>query len=122
MALEYASKGIVFQIVLPYYVETKLIKNFDFRTFKFTIIPVSGYVEACMKTVGIEWKTYGHWSHKIIGFLMEECVWLFGGKFFGKIAFWYQKKLYLWSQEKMKQYDANGNYIGINNNNNDSHV
>ena len=78
-----------------------------------TLITASSFVEACIKTVGIEWKTYGHWSHKIIGLFMDECVLWFGSRVFGKLIFQFQKELYIWSQEKMKHHDDNRNYNGV---------
>ncbi len=67
MSVEYESKGIIIQTVLPNLVNTKLVSE-DFKVPFFTITP-EDCVSSAIKTVGIETFTYGHWRHKLLAYI-----------------------------------------------------
>jgi len=69
LQLEYEDKGIIIQSVLPNFVATKLSK---IRPGLISPKP-NDYVNNAIKTVGIESRTYGYWTHKVVGFF-QDCV------------------------------------------------
>lgn len=68
---EYKDKGIIVQSVLPSYVSTKMSK---IRKASFLVPTPSDYVAAALKTVGIESRTYGYWTHKLQGFVQDHII------------------------------------------------
>ncbi|KAI1290184.1 Very-long-chain 3-oxoacyl-CoA reductase-A [Halotydeus destructor] len=82
LSMEYGSKGIVFQSVLPAYVATKMSK---IKKTSLLVPSPSAYVKAALKTAGVETRTYGYWSHKLQGFVTDYIlVGLFGVEFYLK--------------------------------------
>jgi len=67
---EYSGKNITIQSVLPQFVSTNMSKM---RRATLMVPKPKDYVEAAMKTVGFESRTYGYAPHKFVGFLMD-CV------------------------------------------------
>ena len=67
--IEYKDKGIVIQSVLPSFVAT----NMSRLRPSFTVPSARDYVNQAIKTVGIESRTYGCLSHKMLG-LMQDIV------------------------------------------------
>ncbi|XP_033638686.1 very-long-chain 3-oxoacyl-CoA reductase-like [Asterias rubens] len=63
---EYASKGIIFQSVLPFFVSTKLSK---IRRASLTVPTPTGYVRSALATLGIEDRTNGCLIHSIQGWV-----------------------------------------------------
>ncbi|XP_054159866.1 uncharacterized protein LOC128958076 [Oppia nitens] len=84
LSIEYASKGIVIQTVVPNQVKTKLTTNVDMPLISVT---PEDYVSAAIKTVGIENYTYGHWKHKLLAFLANLGISFIGRQNFSKMAF-----------------------------------
>jgi len=85
LALEYARKNITIQSVLPSFVSTKMSK---IRKTSIMVPSPSDYVRSAMQTVGIETRTYGYPSHKLLGFVLDNIVGnLFGADFNSKIIF-----------------------------------
>ena len=84
MEMEYGHLNITIQSVLPGFVATNMS-----RIRKPTLMAPrpKDYVEAQMKTVGLETRTYGYPSHKALGFLFD-CVInnLLGPLFISKIV------------------------------------
>lgn len=73
---EYASKGIIVQSVLPHLVATKLSK---IKKPSFFIPTPEAFVKGAIKTIGVENRTYGYWSHKLQGFGMDQVIYnIFG--------------------------------------------
>jgi len=73
---EYAHRNIVIQSILPAYVSTKMSK---IRKSSVMVPTPREYINAQMKTVGFEKRTYGYWAHKAQGFLIDSIVYtLFG--------------------------------------------
>lgn len=70
LQVEYAEKGIVVQSVLPAYVSTKMSK---IRKASLLVPTPSTYVRSALKTVGVEARTYGFWSHKLQYFVLD-CI------------------------------------------------
>lgn len=73
---EYKEKGIIIQSVLPHLVATKLSKIKKPSLF----IPTpANFVKGAMKTIGLENRTYGYWSHKLQGFGLDQILYnIFG--------------------------------------------
>lgn len=63
LAQEYSKSGVIVQCVLPGYVVTKMSKIR--KTNFFTPTPME-FVQASLKTVGIEAHTVGYWPHNIM--------------------------------------------------------
>jgi len=85
LQVEYASKGIIIQSVLPSYVATKMAK---IRKATLLAPTPSSYAKGALATVGLEGRTYGFWSHKIQGFVQDHLIARFLGVYFmSKIAF-----------------------------------
>ena len=81
---EYQDKGIIIQSVLPSYVVTKLSK---IRKPSFLVPSASSYVRGAMKTIGVESRTYGYWTHKLQGFVQDHILaGIFGPEVIVKIA------------------------------------
>nr|XP_002733503.1 PREDICTED: estradiol 17-beta-dehydrogenase 12-B-like [Saccoglossus kowalevskii] len=68
LQIEYASKGIIVQSVLPFFVTTKLSRIR--HTSLFTPNPTQ-YVRSALGTVGLEQRTNGCLSHSIQGYINE---------------------------------------------------
>ena len=68
---EYEKKGIIVQSVLPSYVATKMSK---IRKTSFLVPNAKEYVKGAMKTIGVESRTYGYWTHKIQGFVQDQVI------------------------------------------------
>lgn len=66
---EYKNEGIVIQSVLPAFVSTKMSN----LSPSFFIPTPKQYVSEALKTVGIESRTYGYWTHKMMGFF-QDCI------------------------------------------------
>lgn len=82
---EYASKGIIVQSVLPSYVATNMSK---IRKATFLVPTPSAYVKGTLRTVGVEDRTYGYWTHKLQGFVQDRIIaGIFGDKAMTKLAF-----------------------------------
>jgi len=83
--LEYADKGIVIQSVLPAFVSTNMSK---IRRTSLLVPSAKDYVQSALKTVGVEPRTYGYWSHKLQGFV-QDCLIsnIIGPQFNVKLAF-----------------------------------
>ena len=60
--LEYASKGVTFQYVKPFFVATKMSKRR--KTSTFTPSPAV-FVKNALRLVGVEYSTTGYWAHEI---------------------------------------------------------
>ncbi|CAG2111835.1 unnamed protein product [Medioppia subpectinata] len=71
LQVEYASKGITIQSVLPAYVMTNMSK---IRRSSLMVPTPDVYVSHAMKTVGIESRTYGYWPHKLQGFIQDSII------------------------------------------------
>lgn len=85
LQIEYAPKGIVVQSVLPSYVATKMSK---IRNSSFLVPFPSGFVKGALKTVGLEDRTYGYWTHKLQGFVQDHVIaGIAGAKTMSNIAF-----------------------------------
>lgn len=82
---EYKNKGIIIQSVLPAYVSTKMSK---IRRSSLMVPTPKTFVKHALRTVGIESRTYGYWTHKLQGFV-QDCLIanLCGGDFNSKLAF-----------------------------------
>ncbi|XP_038053154.1 very-long-chain 3-oxoacyl-CoA reductase-B-like isoform X2 [Patiria miniata] len=65
---EYASKGIIFQSVLPFFVSTKMSK---IRRSSITIPTPTAFVRSALATLGIEDRTNGCLSHSIQGWAVD---------------------------------------------------
>ena len=82
---EYASKGIIVQSLLPSYVATNMSK---IRKASLLVPTPSAYVKGALRTVGIEERTYGYWSHKLQGFVQDRVIaGIFGSKAMTTLAF-----------------------------------
>ena len=84
MEMEYGHLNITIQSVLPGFVATNMS-----RIRKPTLMAPrpKDYVEAQMKTVGLETRTYGYPSHKALGFLFDSVINnLLGPLFISKIV------------------------------------
>lgn len=68
---EYASKGIIIQSVLPSYVATNMSK---IRKASLLVPTPAAYVKGTLRTVGVEERTYGYWSHKLQGFVQDRLI------------------------------------------------
>lgn len=64
LSMEYENKGITIQSVLPSFVSTNMSR---IRRATIMVPKPKDYVEAAMRTVGIESRTYGYPSHKLLG-------------------------------------------------------
>lgn len=82
---EYTGKGILIQSVLPAYVATKMSK---IKKPTLMAPSASAYVRAALKTVGVESRTYGFWSHKLQGFVTDH---LLNGIFGPDVIVWIAK-------------------------------
>ncbi len=96
---EYKDKGIIVQSVLPAFVSTKMSKLKP----SFFIPTPQQYVGETLKTVGIESRTYGYWTHKLIGFFQDCIVSNTIGSYFNTIN-GYNKLKHL----RKKYYKRNG--------------
>jgi len=82
---EYANKNIVIQSILPAYVSTKMSK---IRKASLMVPTPKTYIQSQMKTVGFENRTYGFWTHKAQGFVLDSIIGnLLGPDFIQKITF-----------------------------------
>ena len=90
LSVEYESKGIYIQTVVPNQVKTKLTDNVY---VPFLAVMVEDYVSAAIKTVGIEHYTYGHWKHKLLAYLSHFLPPLLGDRLYMKLAFFNVKQL-----------------------------
>lgn len=85
LQIEYESKGIIIQSVLPSYVATKMAK---IRKTTLLVPSPSAYVKGALATVGLETRTYGYWSHKVQGFIQDNIIVRFlGATFMSKLAY-----------------------------------
>jgi hypothetical protein len=69
------------------------------------------FVSAAIKTVGIETCTYGHWKHKLLGYLFKTVASLTGRRFFMKINLMQLKKF---RKEFYRQNSLNDTHIRTN--------
>lgn len=76
---EYRDTGIIIQSVLPSYVATKLSK---IRKASLLVPTPASYVKGALRSVGLEDRTYGYWSHKVQGFVQDRIIsGIFGEKY-----------------------------------------
>jgi 17beta-estradiol 17-dehydrogenase / very-long-chain 3-oxoacyl-CoA reductase len=68
--VEYKTKGITVQSVLPAYVSTNMSK---IRKTSLMVPSPDVYVDHALRTLGIEDRTYGYWPHKLQGFV-QDCL------------------------------------------------
>jgi len=81
---EVKDKRIIVQSVLPSYVMTKMSK---IRKPSFLVPTPKAYVQGAMKTIGVESRTYGYWTHKLQGFVQDHIIFgIFGADTMAKIA------------------------------------
>lgn len=66
--VEYKSKGLIIQSVLPYFVSTKMSK---IRRASLMVPTAETYVKWAIETVGLENRTYGYPPHKLQGYFQE---------------------------------------------------
>ncbi|CAL1545176.1 unnamed protein product [Lymnaea stagnalis] len=64
---EYSSRGITIQIVVPYFVVSKLSK---FRRASMFVPSPTSFVKNALNTVGVQPRTTGYWAHEIQDFYM----------------------------------------------------
>lgn len=85
LQFEYGSKGITVQSVLPAYVTTKMSK---IRRSSLMVPTPKTFVKHALRTVGVESRTYGYWTHKLQGFV-QDCIIsnILGDNFNSKLAF-----------------------------------
>lgn len=85
LQMEYENKGITIQSVLPAFVSTNMSR---IRKASLMVPKPKDYVEAAMRTVGLETRTYGYPPHKALGFVFD-CIIdnLFSPTFNSKIVF-----------------------------------
>lgn len=69
--MEYKSKGITIQSVLPAYVSTNMSK---IRRTSLMVPSPDVYVDHALRTVGLESRTYGYWPHKLQGFVQDTLI------------------------------------------------
>lgn len=82
---EYAAKGIIVQSLLPSYVATNMSK---IRKPSLLVPTPSAYVKGALRTVGVEVRTYGYWTHKLQGFVQDRIIAAtFGPEAMSKLAF-----------------------------------
>lgn len=85
LSKEYETKGIVIQSILPAYVSTKMSK---IRKASLMVPTPKQYVASQMKTVKLENRTYGFWTHKAQAFVLDSLVYpLLGADFISGITF-----------------------------------
>ncbi len=84
LSVEYESKGIIIQTVLPSTVKTKLLN--DSLETPFAVTPQE-YVSSAIKTVGIETLTYGHWKHKLLAYFTNITATALGPRIYMKLVF-----------------------------------
>ena len=90
LSVEYESKGVYIQTVVPNQVNTKLTVNVSVPLLS---VNVDDYVSAAIKTVGIEYYTYGHWKHKLLAYLSHLLPPLIGDRLYIKLAFFSVSKM-----------------------------
>lgn len=82
---EYAAKGIIVQSLLPSYVATNMSK---IRKPSLLVPTPSAYVKGALRTVGVEQRTYGYWTHKLQGFVQDRIIaGTFGPEAMSQLAF-----------------------------------
>ncbi|XP_054164160.1 very-long-chain 3-oxoacyl-CoA reductase-like [Oppia nitens] len=86
---EYKDKGIIIQSVLPGFVST----NMSAMRPSFSCPTAVAYVNEAMKTVGVESRTYGHYAHKLLGFLQDSISTILGPNYNSYFAFKHLLKL-----------------------------
>ncbi|GCC27639.1 hypothetical protein chiPu_0006065 [Chiloscyllium punctatum] len=69
--IEYKSKGIVVQSVLPFFVSTKMSK---IRRPTLTAPSPETYAKAALKTVGLQMQTNGYLPHAIMGWIVASVL------------------------------------------------
>ncbi|XP_006814912.1 very-long-chain 3-oxoacyl-CoA reductase-like [Saccoglossus kowalevskii] len=69
LQVEYGSKGIIIQSVLPFFVTTKLSR---IRNTSLFVLNPTQYVRSALATVGLEQRTNGCMSHSIEGWAVEK--------------------------------------------------
>eukprot|EP00794_Sanderia_malayensis_P016787 gene16787-18482_t len=75
LGYEYGKDGITVQSVQPFYVSTRMTNNMKPN---FLVPDASTYVDHAIKTLSFTNKTYGYWSHGIMGVVGEWMPrWLF---------------------------------------------
>lgn len=84
--MEYRSKSLCIQTVLPNHVRTKLSVNF---LAPLVSVTPEDYVRSAIRTVGIESYTYGHWKHKLVAYLTDLLMSTIGVSMFMKLSFMY---------------------------------
>ncbi|XP_071853468.1 very-long-chain 3-oxoacyl-CoA reductase-like isoform X2 [Apostichopus japonicus] len=65
--VEYSSKGLIVQSVMPYFVVSKLSK---IRRSSFTVPTATSYVKSALATVGNETRTFGCFVHNLQGLVL----------------------------------------------------
>ncbi|CAG2104238.1 unnamed protein product [Medioppia subpectinata] len=80
---EYKDKGIIVQSVLPGFVST----NMSSMRPSFTVPTAEAYVGEAIKTIGIESRTYGHFAHKMLGFIYDTISSTLGQQYNSYFAF-----------------------------------
>lgn len=86
LQMEYRDHGIIIQSVLPGYVMTKLSKK---RKTSFFIPSPEDFVKGSLKTVGLEDRTFGYWTHKLQMFYISDLACLFVSDYNSKVSYSY---------------------------------
>lgn len=90
LTAECASRGVVVQSVLPYYVSTNMIRN---PGISLMVPSADQFVNAALKTVGIETRSYGYFAHNILAFLQSFFVkFVIGNNLNTRMAFYRMKR------------------------------
>ncbi|CAG2171424.1 unnamed protein product, partial [Oppiella nova] len=83
LSVEYESKGVYMQTVVPNQVHTKLTTNVSVPLIS---VSAEDYVSAAIQTVGVEHYTYGHWKHKLLAYLADWVLYVIGRRLYMKVA------------------------------------
>lgn len=83
LSVEYESKGIYIQTVIPNQVKTKLTDEVHVPVIS---VSPEDYVRAAIKTVGIEYHTCGHWKHKLLAYFSNLVLCLIGRRLYMRLS------------------------------------
>jgi hypothetical protein len=83
------------------------------KSIEISLLSVSpeDFVSAAIKTVGIETCTYGHWKHKLMGYLFKIVASLMGRRFYMKFNLIQLNKF---RKESYRQNNLNDTHIRTN--------
>ncbi|CAG2178446.1 unnamed protein product [Oppiella nova] len=84
LSVEYESKGVTIQTVMPSMTKTKLLHG-SHRSSFFAVTP-EDFVSSAINTVGIETLTFGHWKHKLLVYIIEWFTYVCGNRFTANLA------------------------------------